>query len=43
MKKVLLILFFAGLFATSFSSCRDRHTVADDVEDVADDVGDALE
>lgn len=43
MKKVFLILFAAGLMSTSFISCRDTNTVADDVEDVADDVGDAVE
>lgn len=43
MKKVFLILFAAGLMATSFTSCRENHTVADDVEDVADDVEDALD
>lgn len=43
MKKVFLILFAAGLMATSFTSCRENKTVADDIEDVADDVGDAIE
>lgn len=43
MKKVFLILFAAGLMATSFTSCRENKTVADDIEDVADDVGDALD
>ncbi|MDN3724571.1 hypothetical protein QRD02_09260 [Aequorivita sp. SDUM287046] len=42
MKKVFLILFAAGLMATSFSSCRENKTIADDVEDVADDVEDAV-
>ncbi|WP_262707633.1 hypothetical protein [Aequorivita ciconiae] len=43
MRKVILILFAAGLFSTSLISCRENHTVADDIEDVADDVGDALD
>jgi len=43
MKKVILILFAIGLMATSFTSCRENKTVADDVEDVVDDVGDAID
>lgn len=43
MKKVFLVLFAAGLMATSFTSCRENKTVADDIEDVADDIGDALD
>lgn len=43
MKKVFLILFAAGLMATSFTSCRENKTVADDIEDVADDIGDAID
>lgn len=43
MKKVFLILFAAGLMSTSFVSCRENKTVADDIEDVADDVGDAID
>ena len=42
MKKVILILFAAGLLATSFTSCREKKTVGDKIEDVADDVKDAL-
>ena len=43
MKKIILIIFAVGLMATSFTSCRENKTVADDVEDVVDDVGDALD
>ncbi|SDW94423.1 hypothetical protein [Aequorivita viscosa] len=43
MKKVLLVLFAAGLLATSFTSCREKETVGDKIEDVADDVEDAID
>lgn len=43
MRKVILILFAAGLLTTSFTSCREKKTIADDIEDVADDIGDALD
>jgi len=43
MRKTLLILFAAGLLSTSFTSCRENKTVADDIEDVADDIGDAID
>lgn len=43
MKKVFLILFAAGLMASSFTSCRDNKTAGDKVEDVADDVEDAVD
>jgi|26BtaG_2_1085354.scaffolds.fasta_scaffold00002_41 predicted small secreted protein len=43
MKKTLLILFAVGLLSTSFTSCRENKTVADDIEDVADDIGDAID
>lgn len=42
MKKVFLILFAAGLMSTSFTSCREKKTVGDKVEDVADDIKDAV-
>ena len=42
MKKLILILFVAGIMGTSFTSCRENKTVADDIEDVADDVEDAV-
>lgn len=41
MKKVFLILFAAGLMSTGFISCREKKTVGDQVEDVADDIQDA--
>lgn len=43
MKKVFLILFAAGLMSTGFISCRDQKTVGDKIEDVADDVEDAVD
>ena len=43
MKKYFLILFAVGLMSTSFTSCREKKTVADDIEDVADDIGDAID
>tara|TARA_R100000353_G_scaffold120381_2_gene85680 strand:- start:9840 stop:9971 length:132 start_codon:yes stop_codon:yes gene_type:complete len=43
MKKVFLILFCAGLLSTSFVSCRENKTVGDEIEDVADDVEDAVD
>ncbi len=43
MKKVFLILFAAGLMASSFTSCRDNKTAGDEIEDVADDVEDAVD
>ncbi len=43
MKKIFLIFFAAGLMATSFTSCREKKTVGDEIEDVADDVEDALD
>ncbi len=43
MRKTLLILFAAGLLSTSFTSCRENKTIADDIEDVADDIGDAID
>ncbi|WP_262896513.1 MULTISPECIES: hypothetical protein [Aequorivita] len=43
MKKVFLILFAAGLMATSFTSCREKKTVGDEIEDVADDIEDAVD
>jgi len=43
-KKLFLGLFAVGLLSTAFVSCRDEgDKVADDIEDVADDVGDALD
>ncbi len=43
MKKVFLILFAVGLMSTSFISCRENKTVGDEIEDVADDVEDAVD
>ena len=43
MRKVFLVLFAAGLLATSFTSCREKKTVGDKIEDVADDIEDALD
>jgi len=46
MKKLILVLFAAGLMATSFTSCREKTTgekIQDVADDVADDVGDALD
>ncbi len=44
MKKLFLVLFVAGLMTTGFTSCREnKETVGDKVEDVADDVEDAVD
>ncbi len=43
MRKVILILFAVGLMTTSFTSCREKKTVGDKIEDVADDVEDAID
>ncbi len=43
MKKVFLILFAAGLMTTGFTSCREKKTVGDEIEDVADDIEDAVD
>jgi predicted small secreted protein len=43
MKKVFLILFAAGLISTGFTSCREKKSVGDKIEDVADDVEDAVD
>lgn len=43
MKKIFLILFAAGLMSTGFTSCREKKTVGDEIEDVADDVEDAVD
>lgn len=42
MKKIFLILFAAGLMATSFTSCREK-TTGEKIEDVADDVADDID
>ncbi len=43
MKKIFLILFAAGLMSTGFTSCREKKTVGDKIEDVADDIEDAVD
>ncbi len=43
MRKVFLILFAAGLMSTGFTSCREKKTVGDKIEDVADDIEDAVD
>lgn len=43
MKKTLLILFAVGLLSTGFTSCRENKDIGDDIEDVVDDIGDALD
>lgn len=43
MRKVFLILFAAGLMSTGFTSCRERKTTGDKIEDVADDIGDDID
>jgi predicted small secreted protein len=43
MKKIFLILFAAGLLSTGFTSCREKKTVGDEIEDVADDIEDAVD
>lgn len=42
MKKVILIMFTMGLFATGFTSCRDTAN-NDPIEEAADEVGDEVE
>lgn len=43
MKKIFLLVFVAGLLSTGFVSCRENKSVGDQVEDVADDVEDAVD
>ncbi|MDC7995864.1 hypothetical protein [Altibacter sp. HG106] len=43
MKKWMLMLFAAGILSTGFISCRENKTVGDEIEDVADDVEDAVD
>jgi len=43
MKRLFLILFAIGLMCTSFTSCREKKTVGDEIEDVVDDVEDAVD
>tara|TARA_R110002020_G_scaffold371974_8_gene583514 strand:- start:358 stop:504 length:147 start_codon:yes stop_codon:yes gene_type:complete len=43
MKRLFLTLFTVGILATSFTSCREQNSAADDVEDAVDDAGDAIE
>ncbi len=43
MKKIFLILFAVGLMGTTFTGCREKKTVGDKIEDVADDVEDAVD
>lgn len=44
MKKVILIMFTMGLFATGLTSCRDTTKDAgDQIEEAADEVGDEVE
>lgn len=43
MKKTFLILFVAGLLSTGFISCRENKSAGDKIEDVADDVEDAVD
>lgn len=43
MKKIFLILFAAGLMSTGFTSCREKKTTGDKIEDVIDDIGDDID
>ncbi len=44
MKKLILMLFAAGLLSSGFISCRERHeTVGDKIDDAVDDVEDAVD
>ncbi len=43
MKKIFLILFAAGLMSIGFTSCREKKTVGDEIEDVADDIEDSVD
>ncbi|WP_255592738.1 hypothetical protein [Marixanthomonas sp. SCSIO 43207] len=43
MKKIFLLVFVAGLLSTGFVSCRENKSIGDEVEDVADDVEDAVD
>ena len=43
MKKIFLLVFVAGLLSTGFVSCRENKSVGDEIEDVADDVEDAVD
>ncbi|WP_262893089.1 hypothetical protein [Nonlabens antarcticus] len=42
MIKKILVLSIVALFAVSITSCREE-TTGDKIEDVADDVGDAID
>lgn len=42
MKKVILLMFTMGLFATGFTSCRDT-TNEEPIEEAAEEVGDEME
>ena len=39
----MLLLFAAGILSTGFISCRENKSVGDEIEDVADDVEDAVD
>lgn len=45
MRKLFYSLCLITLLGSNFAltSCREKHTVADDVEDAIDDAGDAIE
>lgn len=43
MKKVFLILFAIGLMSIGLTSCREKKSVGDKIEDVADDIEDAVD
>ncbi|EAP85917.1 MULTISPECIES: hypothetical protein [Croceibacter] len=42
-RKIGLGLFMLGLMASGFTSCREEKSLGDEVEDVADDVEDAVD
>ena len=43
MRKLFLLLFVAGLLSTGLISCRENKSAGDEIEDVADDVEDAVD
>ena len=42
-RKLVLGFFMMGLMASGFTSCREEKSLGDKVEDVADDVEDAVD
>lgn len=41
-RKLVLGFFMIGLMASGFTSCREEKSLGDEIEDVADDIEDAV-